>query len=414
MKDEEAERRRSAARHTAATSVPSVIPEAVPLPDPANIPAPTELATPDQQEAIKNSTIAMPHVDYNVELPALDEVYSKNGYAPKRDARSASSQDAHVSAPNNRDYLQSNDANAAQEAAMKEHFANGSAEEAAGEQAPLSMPSSRSGGLLNRLRGEAGEDLSNTPQQWLDVDKDFEPRKSEHARAGWESFRNEQDFDDDDGFGDFRTDDSDRGSRRRWNGGAYSRSNLGRVDMRSGEEFQADEPVPEEVVVDETDRDISDEIEQIYHFRNPLFNNEIWFVAIGSDGDGHDGAKAFIEEHRDELRGAMMIEVESLGAGVLSFASEEGAVRKIAASSRVKRFTRNATAATGLPLDQVSLVGRDSIASTIQKAGFQAMHLFGAEAGRPALKGSADDVLENVDEVVLDEHVNYLFELLKG
>ena len=41
------------------------------------------------------------------------------------------------------------------------------------------------------------------------------------------------------------------------------------------------------------------------------------------------------------------------------------------------------------------------------------MHLFGEENGKPALKGSADDVLENIDELALDENVNFLLELVK-
>ena len=79
----------------------------------------------------------------------------------------------------------------------------------------------------------------------------------------------------------------------------------------------------------------------------------------------------------------------------------------------MKRFTRGATEATGIALDQVKLNGTDSIASTMQRAGFQSMHLFGAEDGKPALKGSADDVIENVDELILEENVEFIMELLK-
>ena len=123
--------------------------------------------------------------------------------------------------------------------------------------------------------------------------------------------------------------------------------------------------------------------------------------------------RAFLAEHRDELRGSMIIEIESLGAGDLSVASAEGRIRKVSASSRIKRYTRSAIAATGVALDEVSLVGTDSIASMAQKSGLQAMHLFGAENGKPALKNSADDVLENIDELLFDDNVNFVFELLK-
>ena len=274
----------------------------------------------------------------------------------------------------------------------------------------VEVPRSRSGNLINRFKKNDDESLSDTPQQWLNVDDDFEARSVGRARGGWESFRDDQD-------GEKDIEPSNAGEEpqegRRWQGGAFSRMSLGHVNMRSGEESQADEPIVSEPV-EVGDLALSDAIEQIYHFRNPYFNTEIWFVGIGADGVSHDGARAFIEEHRDELRGSMIIEIESLGAGTLSVASEEGRIRKVTASSRVKRFTRAATAATGIALDSVSLFGTDSIASTMQKAGLKTMHLFGAEDGRPALKGSADDVLENVDEHVLDEQVSFVFELLKS
>ena len=207
--------------------------------------------------------------------------------------------------------------------------------------------------------------------------------------------------------------DNKRGGKRkrRWFGGAFSRVRLGHVDTKSGDDSSADEP--NELVEVEEDVAVAEEIEKIYHFRNPLYNTEIWFVAIGSDTDAHDGALAFVNEHQSELRGAMVIEIESLGLGNLSVASEEGRFKKVNASSRIKRYMRGAQAATGITPSSISLAGSDSIASTVQKAGFQTMHLFGEEAGKPALKGSADDVLENIDEDVLDDNVNFLMELLK-
>ena len=274
----------------------------------------------------------------------------------------------------------------------------------------VEIPRSRSGSIMNRLRGTNEDNLTGTPQEWLAVEEDFDPLTAGRERGGWESFRDDQyaqEAGNDQISADYPV------QQTRWQGGAYSRVQLGHVDMRSGNDTEADTPIVEEPVVSEDEAPIAEEIQQIYHFRNPLFNTEIWFVAVGADGASHDGARAFVEEHRDELRGSMIIEIESLGAGSLSVASEEGRIRKAVVSSRVKRYTRNATAATGIAVSSTSLAGTDSIASTLQKAGYQAMHLFGAEDGRPALKGSADDVVENVDELALEEHVGFVYELLK-
>ena len=267
--------------------------------------------------------------------------------------------------------------------------------------APVEMPKSRAGGFFSRFRRNKQEDLAETPQEWLDVDDDFDARTVGRERGGWESFREDYPEDRQDGA---------RGERR-WEGGAFSRVRLGRVNTLSGEDTDAD--LPAEPIEVEEDRQIAEEIEQIYHFRNPLYNTEIWFVALGSEGRAHDGAKAFLAEHADDLRGAMVIEVESLGAGELCTASAEGSVKQIAASSRVKRYTRAASTATGIVPGTVDLTGADSAASIIQSAGYQAMHLLGVEDGRPALKGSPDDILENIDDLLLDDNVNFLMELLK-
>ena len=242
---------------------------------------------------------------------------------------------------------------------------------------------------------ELEQAVESAETQLLDpVDEDFAAREVDRELGSWES------------SGEERSDDQNR----TWEGGAFSRLRLGHVSTRSGEDETADEP--EELAETAEDQQLNEEIEQIYHFRNPDFSTEVWFVAIGSDDEYHDGAKAFLAEHKADLRGAMVVEVESLGVGELCVASEEGSFRKLQASSRIKRFTRGATEATGIALGQVK-TATDSITTILQAGGVQAMHLMGVEEGRPALKGSADDIIENVDEMLLEENIDYIAELLK-
>lgn len=270
----------------------------------------------------------------------------------------------------------------------------------------VEMPSSRADGFLGRLRSSKSDSLDETPQEWLEINEDFDARTVGRERGSWESFR------EDAAYGDTGASSSASGKTRTWEGGAFSRVHLDHVDTRSADGSESG--VLPELADSAVDRELNEEIGQIIHFRNPHYNTEVWFVAIGSDTELHDGAQAFVNAHRSELRGAMIIELESLGAGVLTCASEEGRLRKVKASSRAKRFTRLASEATGIVPEEASLMGADSITSTIQKAGFQAMHLFGMEDGGPALKGSADDVIENIDELTLEENVNFLLELLKN
>ena len=55
--------------------------------------------------------------------------------------------------------------------------------------------------------------------------------------------------------------------------------------------------------------------EQIQDFHNASINMEVWMVALGSEVDENAGIKAFLMEHAQELRGAVIIDVEGLGAG---------------------------------------------------------------------------------------------------
>ena len=263
----------------------------------------------------------------------------------------------------------------------------------------------RSKGLLSLFRRNKEEELSDSPQEWLDVDDDFEARSVGRKRGGWESFRDES-YDDYDDYEDFE-DDEPAGSK--WNGGAYSRVRLGHVDTRSSDISDVLPVIPE----DPDELQLTGEIERIYHFRNPNFTTEVWFVALGAELNLHDGAKAFLAEHRNDLRGSNIIEVESLGAGELSLVEEEGQFRSVPASRRIARYADKAADAFGFKVPRVRLLNSDSAASTLIKGGSQAVHLAGMEGSRPSMLGSRDDVIENIDEQLLQDNVEYLVELIR-
>ena len=315
-------------------------------------------------------------------------------------------------------------------------------------------------GFFGFFRKDKGEELSESPQEWLGVDEEFDPRAVGRERGGWESFRDENvgapgenraarparndaaAYDDQyEDFDEFGYEDDQQGGRR-WNGGAFSRARMDGADEPVDDEMYDDDPYAaltssdarsvtgeigrlpvnesrvsvdlyapeEEPEVDE----LAAEMESIYHFRNPNYNTEIWFVAVGSELDSHDGTRAFIETHKAELRGAMIVEIESLGGGRLSVVQEEGLFKKVKASSRAKRYTKKANLSTGFTLADAVIPNADSIASIAQKEGVQAMHIAGMDGNRPAGSASKDDVLENVNYDLLEDNVDYLMELLKG
>ena len=89
----------------------------------------------------------------------------------------------------------------------------------------LNVPRSRSGSLLERMRASRSDDLSDTPQEWLDVSDDFEARDAGRKRGSWESFRDDQ-YADNDGFDDLGTAEKPATSRRARHGGHEVRKTM--------------------------------------------------------------------------------------------------------------------------------------------------------------------------------------------
>lgn len=159
---------------------------------------------------------------------------------------------------------------------------------------------------------------------------------------------------------------------------------------------------------------VDDGIEQVYRFHDQAINTEVWFVALGSELAGNCGMNAFLSEHAQDLRGAIVIELEGLGAGTLSLVEREGVYRSVSFSSRMKRYVKKASRVLGESVPSVKMCWRDSAASVAGTHGLQAMHLVGAQGSKPALFGQADDVLDNVEEETMLRNSDFVMELLKN
>ncbi len=325
----------------------------------------------------------------------------------------------------------------------------------------VEMPQSRFRKFLGRFsfgRKKERASYDETPQEWLEVENSFDPRQVGRERGGWESFRgssegarsdsgpesedeglpveaasvsNEAPYADDDAYlyvGDAdlppaqrfdaqhhagalrsRGAEPSRSNGRNWQGGAFSRVKLGRIDTKSvpAEDQVVAEEAAEAVRVDE-------DIKRIYQFRNPNFNTEAWFVALGSEVDRHDGMRAFLDAYADELRGAIVVELDSLGAGSLSFVEEEGTFLRVKPSSRMKRYVQKASRASGVKAGAVSLSSFDSACAVAVRRGILGMHLVGADGAAAALSSSSQDVFENIDEAKLEEAADFVAEFVKS
>lgn len=332
----------------------------------------------------------------------------------------------------------------------------------------MDMPKSRFRRLFDKFLHRK-DDEEDTPQEWLDVDDNFEARAAGKARGGWESFQEEHyeqgeyqgdyaveadqdaaaypgatqalpalqsdDLDAtqawtpqpidveaagqevsqvayDDSFNvDDVADNEQSGSNRfrPWHGGAYSARRMENSNLSSEE--LADEAAAAAVP---TPVELNEELNEVYQFRNPDIDAEVWFVALGSELAQNSGMKAFLEAHQSELRGAFIVDIDAIGAGDLTMIEREGFLKPSKASSRMKRYIRKASQATGTKVASGALLGEESAASYAAKHGCQVTHLVGMEGGKPALYGQQDDIVENIDEKKLASNVDFLMELLKN
>lgn len=341
----------------------------------------------------------------------------------------------------------------------------------------VEMPKSRAGRLFGKFRkNKKSATRETSAHEWLDVDDDFDARAVGEARGGWESFRQDDDADGFDDFDDGYDDFEDSGFRPRgWNGGAFSRESFDKVRGKIGgvaSRFKKGDDAAAEVEGEEVfyepdgfvedglafgdeaelptiseakpesgrgarsarssrsgrrsgaieravtfSADLSqpiDEQQAIRDFHEPNIEIEVWFVALGAELAGNGGIDAFIAEHRDELKGAIFIDVEALGAGELTLIEEEGMYFPVKSSSRMERYSRKAAAGCGMHVDRAKMLWKNSAAAAILRNGSQAMHLVGMENGKPAHYAQRDDTMANIDEAALERNADFLVELLRS
>ncbi|MCH4184840.1 MAG: M28 family peptidase [Eggerthellaceae bacterium] len=157
-----------------------------------------------------------------------------------------------------------------------------------------------------------------------------------------------------------------------------------------------------------------EEVRKIYKFRNPDVNLDVWFVALGSELPYNGGMHAFLNEHADDLRGAVVINLEALGSGALTYMESEGTYLTKHPSSRMKRYIKKAQQETGVSVATHNTSFKDGPAYVALNQGIQAMSLVGIEDGKPAGIGQADDVLENIDPETLENNADFIYSLVKS
>lgn len=287
----------------------------------------------------------------------------------------------------------------------------------------VEMPKSRFGRLFGRKRRKERAQES-TPQEWLNVEEDFEAQQVGAERGGWESFRQDEAagqtvafnaeyfdeaFDGDDGYDDYEAAPARRRGRR-FEGGAFSleEDEFAAPDGAAEPVSPFAEGLPADFVFEDDPN-----LQSIEQFHSQRVDVEVWFVALGAELAGNGGMRAFMDAHASELKGSIIIDLEALGDGTLSLIEKEGTYLPKKASSRMKRLVKKAGQAVGLAVPSTTMEWRDSSAAYAMKHGQQALHLAGMNGKKPAFFAQADDVIENIDADQLALNSDFVMELIK-
>lgn len=309
----------------------------------------------------------------------------------------------------------------------------------------VEMPKSRVG----RLFGKFGKKKKNKQQEtsvneWVNVDDSYDARSVGKARGDWSSFRQDNESEDvtttisptnNDGFIDVDYHETDF-NRRGWNGGAFSLNRLKKNQTMSSDPAQPEEAMEDgyegydegvaggnlvevnpSVRIDGdagTAAQINRELRKLQDFRHPDIDTEVWFVALGSEQYSHSGINAFLDEHADEMKGAVIINLEALGAGMLSVVEQESSLLKnYRPSSRIKRFVRQASERSGVSYHTGAITRRQTPATIAMSRGIQAFTVAGMADGNTALYSAENDIVENIDPEAMSQASKFVMTILK-
>lgn len=202
---------------------------------------------------------------------------------------------------------------------------------------------------LSGLFGRKKKNEQNSMSDWLGVEDDYDAKKSGRGIGSWDNFE-----DDDNG----------------WKGGATSSDGASSEDMLSAVASMGDDE---------------------------LLGHDIWFVATGaSDCDGA-GMKAFLEAHRDKLRGVFFINLESIGAGRLSVVTVEGEQQLLKGDRRIMNLVSKVCKSFHVDCGAFEMPYAKTDAYAALEASRRALTIAGVDGPRLACARTEDDLPYNVN-----------------
>lgn len=148
-----------------------------------------------------------------------------------------------------------------------------------------------------------------------------------------------------------------------------------------------------------------------------LLDKEVWFVALGASGAGGQGMKNFLDLHSSELRGSLIINLEAVGAGKISYIDVEGTGKARRSDRRLQSLVKKASKELkGSEMKSKSLEWRNTDATPAMIAGMRAITLMGFDENgvAPVNWHCAEDTADIVDEDNLEYVTRLLLKIIEN
>ena len=203
-------------------------------------------------------------------------------------------------------------------------------------------------GVFSRLFGRKKK-RDDSMSEWLGVEDDYDAKRDGADIGSWDNF-----------------DDDDSG----WKGGATGAEGVTEDELREAVTSMGDDE---------------------------LLGHDIWFVATGASENGNAGIQAFLNEHRDKLRGVFLINLECIGAGEVSMLATEGERRTLKGDKRIMKLVNRVSSDFHHEYGAVDMPYVTTDAYPAMSMSLRSLTLGGIEGSGFALGHTDEDQPFNVD-----------------
>jgi hypothetical protein len=125
-----------------------------------------------------------------------------------------------------------------------------------------------------------------------------------------------------------------------------------------------------------------------------LTEKEIWFVATGAASQGGAGMKAFLEEHAEDLRDALFVNIQAVGAGSVAWVTTEGVGKRLHADRRLTGTSRRVATENEMPIRSREYRGpvTDTTVALTRRMKAMSIMAFDINGRQPGVRTQADTV----------------------